>query len=36
VNSCQNSGNNLGHDNCAPTLTVSICIAVEGIFPSQG
>jgi microcystin-dependent protein len=36
LNSCQNSGNNLGHDNCAPTLTISICIAVNGVFPSQG
>lgn len=30
------TGDNLGHDNCAPTLTVSFCIAWAGIFPSQG
>jgi microcystin-dependent protein len=34
--SCQNTGNSLGHDNCAPTLTVSFCIAWAGIYPSQG
>jgi microcystin-dependent protein len=36
TNTCQNNGGGLGHDNCAPTLTVSICIAWAGIFPSQG
>jgi microcystin-dependent protein len=34
-NSGQLAGGGLGHDNCAPTLTVSICIAFDGIFPSQ-
>lgn len=34
-NSCQTAGSNGGHDNCAPTLTVSFCIASDGIFPSQ-
>lgn len=35
-NSCQMSGGGFGHDNCAPTLTVNVCIAYAGIFPSQG
>jgi microcystin-dependent protein len=35
VNSGQRGGNCLGHDNCAPTLTVSFCIAWAGIYPSQ-
>jgi microcystin-dependent protein len=29
------SGNNLPHDNLMPTLTLSICISLFGIFPSQ-
>jgi microcystin-dependent protein len=29
------TGGNLPHDNTMPTLTVSYCIAFEGIFPSQ-
>ncbi|RUL69090.1 phage tail protein [Dyella choica] len=29
------TGGNLPHDNTMPTLTVSYCIAVNGIFPSQ-
>ncbi|MFN3559088.1 MAG: phage tail protein [Brevundimonas sp.] len=29
------SGGNQPHDNCMPTLTVSICIATSGIFPTQ-
>lgn len=29
------TGNNLPHDNIMPTLTVSFCIATEGVFPSQ-
>ncbi|MFN3536184.1 MAG: phage tail protein [Brevundimonas sp.] len=29
------AGHNLPHDNTMPTLTVSICIATEGIIPSQ-
>lgn len=29
------SGGNQPHDNTMPTLTVSICIATEGVFPSQ-
>ncbi len=36
LNSGHMTGDNLGHDNCAPTLTVSFCIAWAGIFPSQG
>jgi microcystin-dependent protein len=36
LNSGRLAGGGLGHDNCAPTLTVSICIAFDGIFPSQG
>jgi microcystin-dependent protein len=32
---CQNTGNSLGHDNCAPALTVSFCIAWAGIYPSR-
>lgn len=35
VNSGQRGGNGLGHDNCAPTLTVSFCIAFDGVYPSQ-
>jgi microcystin-dependent protein len=35
VNSGQQVGNNFPHDNCAPTLTVSFCIAWAGIYPSQ-
>jgi microcystin-dependent protein len=35
LSTCQNTGNSLGHDNCAPTLTVSFCIAWAGIYPSQ-
>ena len=27
---------NQPHDNCMPTLTVSYCIALYGVFPSQG
>jgi microcystin-dependent protein len=34
-NSGQLAGGGLGHNNCAPTLTVSFCIAFDGIFPSQ-
>jgi microcystin-dependent protein len=34
VNSGQKGGNGLGHDNCAPTLAVSFCIAWAGIYPS--
>ena len=34
-NSGQPIGTGLGHDNNAPTLTFSFCIALEGIFPSQ-
>jgi len=30
------SGGNQPHENCMPTLTVQYCIAVFGIFPSQG
>jgi microcystin-dependent protein len=29
-------GNNLPHDNTAPTLALNYCIALYGIFPSQG
>ncbi|RUL63398.1 phage tail protein [Dyella dinghuensis] len=29
-------GGNLPHDNLMPTLTASFCIALSGIFPSQG
>jgi microcystin-dependent protein len=29
------SGGNQPHDNMMPTLTVSYCIATQGIFPSQ-
>jgi microcystin-dependent protein len=29
-------GGNLPHDNTMPTLAASFCIAVAGIFPSQG
>jgi len=29
------TGNNLPHENCAPTLTLNYCIATSGIFPSQ-
>jgi microcystin-dependent protein len=35
ANSCGGAGGKLGHDNCAPTLTVCFCIASAGIFPSQ-
>jgi microcystin-dependent protein len=34
-NSGQPAGNGLPHDNNAPTLAVSFCIATAGIFPSQ-
>lgn len=29
------TGGSQPHENCAPTLTVSICISAYGIFPSQ-
>jgi microcystin-dependent protein len=29
------TGGSLPHENCAPTLTVSICISAFGVFPSQ-
>jgi microcystin-dependent protein len=32
---CQNTGTNGSHDNCAPTLTVSFCMCWAGIYPSQ-
>jgi microcystin-dependent protein len=34
-NTGQSAGTGLPHDNNAPTLAVSFCIATEGIFPSQ-
>jgi len=30
------TGGNQPHENCMPTLTVQFCIALYGIFPSQG
>lgn len=30
------AGGSQPHENCMPTLTVQFCIAVFGIFPSQG
>ncbi len=33
--SLANTGNNQGHDNMAPYLTVNFCIAISGIFPSR-
>lgn len=30
------TGGTQPHDNCAPTLTLNYCIALYGIFPSQG
>lgn len=35
ANSVQPAGNTLPHENMMPTLTVNICIALYGIFPSQ-
>ena len=35
VNSGQFQGSGLGHENCAPTLTASFCIAWAGVFPSR-
>ncbi|WP_332659078.1 phage tail protein [Brevundimonas sp.] len=35
ANAIAPSGTSLPHDNIMPTLTVSFCIASEGIFPSQ-
>ena len=32
----QSIGGSLPHDNCAPSLPVNICIALFGIYPSQG
>ena len=29
------TGNNLGHDNMAPYLTLNFCMALAGIFPSR-
>jgi microcystin-dependent protein len=29
------AGGNQPHDNCMPTLTISICIAYSGVYPSQ-
>ena len=29
------AGNNLPHENCAPTLTMNYCMALYGIWPSQ-
>jgi microcystin-dependent protein len=31
----QQQGGNIAHDNLMPTLTVSICIAWAGVFPSR-
>jgi microcystin-dependent protein len=31
----QQAGGSLPHPNCMPTLTVSFCIATEGVFPTQ-
>ncbi|MDZ3832820.1 MAG: tail fiber protein [Sphingopyxis sp.] len=31
-----NTGSGLPHENCAPTLALLPCIAIYGIFPSQG
>ena len=33
--SLANTGNNQGHDNMAPYLTLNFCIALQGIFPSH-
>lgn len=35
ANAVTPSGGSAPHDNTMPTLTVSFCIALEGIFPSQ-
>jgi microcystin-dependent protein len=32
---CGLDGNSLPHDNCMPTLAVSVCIAWAGVFPSH-
>lgn len=34
--STTNSGGNQPHENCMPTLPMSICIAWAGVYPSQG
>lgn len=34
--SVTNGGGSQPHENCMPTLTVQYCIAVAGIYPSQG
>jgi microcystin-dependent protein len=36
ASSIQPSGGGQPHDNMMPTLTVSICIALYGVYPSQG
>lgn len=33
--SLANTGNNQGHDNMAPYLTLNFCIAMAGVFPSR-
>jgi microcystin-dependent protein len=35
ANAITPAGSSGPHDNCMPTLTVSPCIAFEGVFPSQ-
>ena len=30
-----NTGNNLGHENRQPGLTLNFCIALQGVFPSR-
>lgn len=30
------TGSGIAHENCAPTLTLTPCIAIFGIFPTQG
>ncbi len=29
------SGQSVAHENCAPTLTISVCIATVGVFPTR-
>jgi microcystin-dependent protein len=36
ANTGGHQGGNTPHDNCAPTLAVNFCIALFGVFPSQG
>lgn len=35
ASTCGFAGGNQGHENCAPTLALNYCIALNGIYPQQ-